>query len=309
MALFVIAIALIFAVTLARIIVRPLREMTAAATRIAEGRRDIDVTAMATRGDETGELARAVSAMVKEIGQREASLTAQTLELTRSNQELAQFAYVASHDLQEPLRMVGSYLELLARRYEGKLDDEAQEFIGFAVDGATRMKRLINDLLSYSRAGSTPLKLETVESADVVRTVLASLALHVEETHADIRVGNLPAVRVDPLQLGRVFQNLIENAIKYRSGNPPAIDVAAERIENAWRFSVADNGIGIDPVFKDKIFEIFKRLHGRERYAGTGIGLAVTKLVVERHGGRIWVEPRSGGGSVFYFTVPDTGNA
>ncbi len=202
--------------------------------------------------------------------------------------------------------MVGSYLELLSRRYEGKLDDEAQEFIGFAVDGATRMKRLINDLLGYSRAGNAPMKLETVEAGDLVATVLAQLALHVSETGAEVEVGPLPKVRVDPVQFSRVFQNLIENALKYRSDAKPVIRIGARSVDGDARFSVADNGIGIDPVFKDKIFEIFKRLHGRDRYSGTGIGLAVSKLVVERHGGRIWVEPAPGGVSIFYFTLPET---
>jgi light-regulated signal transduction histidine kinase (bacteriophytochrome) len=295
-----------FAVFLSRLIVRPLHAVTAAATSIAAGNRDIDLSATAARDDETGELARAMTLMVQEIAEREQKLTAQTEELTRSNQELAQFAYVASHDLQEPLRMVGSYLELLSRRYEGKLDDEAQEFIGFAVDGATRMKRLINDLLGYSRAGNSPLKLENVDVKDLLDTVLAQLALQIGETKAEVSVGAMPKLRADPIQLARVFQNLVENALKYRAADRlPVVKVTAQRVESGWRFSVADNGIGIDPQFKDKIFEIFKRLHGRDRYAGTGIGLAVTKLVVERHGGRIWVEPAPGGGSIFTFTIPD----
>jgi signal transduction histidine kinase len=302
----VIFVGVILALLLSRMIVRPLRALTETASAITSGRRDIDLAAMGARGDETGALARAVTTMIREIGEREDRLRAQAEELTRSNQELAQFAYVASHDLQEPLRMVGSYLELLSRRYEGKLDDEAQEFIGFAVDGATRMKRLINDLLGYSRAGNSPLKFENADARDLVETVLAQLALQIDETHAEVRVGALPTVRVDTIQFARIFQNLIENALKYRSTEKPLIVVAADRIDGAWRFSVADNGIGIDPVFKDKIFEIFKRLHGRDRYAGTGIGLAVSKLVVERHGGRIWVEPAAAGGSVFYFTLPDS---
>ncbi len=305
-----ILLGVLFAVFLSRMIVRPLHAVTAAASEIAAGRRDVDLSAFTGRMDETGELARAMEAMVTEVTEREDKMRAQSDELTRSNQELAQFAYVASHDLQEPLRMVGSYLELLSRRYEGKLDDEAQEFIGFAVDGATRMKRLINDLLGYSRAGNSPLRREVVNSRELVETVVASLALQIEDTGAEVRVGGLPKVRVDAVQFGRVFQNLIENAIKYRAPDTrPVIEVAAARKDGVWRFSVSDNGIGIDPVFKDKIFEIFKRLHGRERYSGTGIGLAVTKLVVERHGGRIWVEPRAGGGSIFYFTLPDTESA
>ncbi|HVZ14366.1 MAG TPA: ATP-binding protein [Bauldia sp.] len=306
----VILVGVLFAFVLARMIVRPLRAVTAAASEIAAGRRDVDLSAFSGRDDETGALARAMSVMVREIAEREDRMQGQADELTRSNQELAQFAYVASHDLQEPLRMVGSYLELLARRYEDKLDDEAQEFIGFAVDGATRMKRLINDLLGYSRAGNSPLKREPVDSRELVETVLASLTLQIEDAHAEVRIAGLPQVRVDPVQYGRVFQNLVENAIKYRAPDTrPLIEIGAVRKDGLWCFSVADNGIGIDPVFKDKIFEIFKRLHGRDRYSGTGIGLAVTKLVVERHGGRIWVEPRAGGGSVFYFTLPDSGSA
>ena len=306
----VILLGVLFAVILARMIVRPLRAVTTAASEIAAGRRDVDLAAFSGRDDETGALARSMDVMVREINEREDRMKAQADELTRSNQELAQFAYVASHDLQEPLRMVGSYLELLSRRYEGKLDNEAQEFIGFAVDGATRMKRLINDLLGYSRAGNSPLKREMIDSGELVETVLASLTLQVEDTGAEVRVGDLPRVRVDPLQFGRIFQNLIENAIKYRApGTHPLIEIGAVGKDGVWRFSIADNGIGIDPIFKDKIFEIFKRLHGRERYSGTGIGLAVTKLVVERHGGRIWVEPRAGGGSLFYFTLPDAGSA
>jgi light-regulated signal transduction histidine kinase (bacteriophytochrome) len=246
--------------------------------------------------------------MLDEIGLREEKLKKQAQELTRSNQELAQFAYVASHDLQEPLRMVSSYLDLLMRRYEGQLDAEAQEFIGFAVDGATRMKRLINDLLGYSRTGNSALQLAVVQSSDIVATVVSQLGPAIREARATVRVVEpLPKVRVDAAQISRVFQNLIENAIKYRRpGTDPVITVTAAR-ESAeyWRFSVSDNGIGIDPAFREKVFEIFKRLHGRDRYPGTGIGLSVAKLVVERHGGRIWIEPAPDGGSVFYFTIPD----
>jgi light-regulated signal transduction histidine kinase (bacteriophytochrome) len=296
---------IVTAAVFVRTLVTPLHRMTAAAVSLAAGSRDVDIASLAARNDEIGDLARAVAVMVREISEREEKLTAQTAELTRSNQELAQFAYVASHDLQEPLRMVGSYLELLSRRYEGKLDNEAQEFIGFAVDGATRMKHLINDLLGYSRAGSNPLKLETVDIGEVLGPVLNTLALHIAETHADVEVGPMPKLTGDALQLGRVFQNLVENALKYRSAAPPRIRIAAEPASVGWRFSVTDNGIGIDPRFREQIFEIFKRLHGREHYSGTGIGLAVTKLVVERHGGRIWVEPAEGGGSIFLFTLPD----
>ena len=202
--------------------------------------------------------------------------------------------------------MVASYLELVSRRYQDKLDDEAKEFIAFAVDGATRMKRLIHDLLAYSRAGSSPLNIELTDTGDVVRSVLATLALAIDETRATVEVGPLPRLRVDPLQLGRLFQNLIENAVKYRSADAPVIHVSATRTAGFWRFAVVDNGIGVDPRFRDKVFEIFKRLHSRDKYSGTGIGLAVSKLVVERHGGRIWVESGPDGvGSTFCFTIPD----
>ena len=306
LALAAIFAAVVVTVLLARAMVRPLREMAAAAGRMARGRRDIDLSDMARRGDETGELARAFATMAKEVTEREDRMAVQASELTRSNAELAQFAYVASHDLQEPLRMVASYLELLDRRYRDRLDDDAREFIGFAVDGATRMKQLINDLLGYSRAGNAPLKLETVDTEALVASVVETLSLQIEETHGQVAVGPLPTVKADPIQLARVFQNLVENALKYRSRAAPRVRISAETTPDGyWKFSVRDNGIGIDPRFSEKIFEIFKRLHGREKYAGTGIGLAVCKLVVERHGGRIWVEPHPQGGSVFHFTIPE----
>ena len=225
-------------------------------------------------------------------------------ELTRSNAELAEFAYVASHDLQEPLRMVASYLQLLSNRYGGKLDSEADEFIAFAIDGATRMKRLINDLLGYSRAGNGALGLEDVDTGAVVERVTGTYAEQIGATGASISVGTLPTVRADAGQLERVFQNLIGNALKYHADRPPLVRVDAKPVDGNWRFSVSDNGIGIDPRFSSKVFEIFKRLHGREQFSGTGIGLAVTKLVVERHGGEIWVEPNEEGGSTFYFNLP-----
>jgi signal transduction histidine kinase len=303
-----ILIAVICAAFLARFIVRPIQSLTTAATAIGSGRRDIALDAVIRRQDETGQLARTITLMRDEISLREDRLAQQAAELTRSNQDLAQFAYVASHDLQEPLRMVSSYLELLSRRYGDKLDPDAHEFIGFAVDGAARMKRLINDLLGYSRIGHSPLRLQVVQASDIVATVLSQLGPAIRDVGANVQVGPLPKVRVDAAQMARVFQNLVENAIKYRrAGVVPSLQISA-RLESTgwWRFAVADNGIGIDPMFREKIFEIFKRLHGRDRYSGTGIGLSVAKLVVERHGGKIWVEAAQNGGSVFYFTVPES---
>jgi signal transduction histidine kinase len=292
------------ALVLLRILVVPLRRIRATAVSLAAGNRMVDMGRLGQRHDEIGDLAVSIDAMARAIREREDRLTAQAAELSRSNQDLAQFAYVASHDLQEPLRMVGSYLELLSRRYKGKLDQEADEFIGFAVDGATRMKRLINDLLGYSRTGSTPLKREAIDVGEVLKNVIASLAVRLEETGGKVEIGPMPTIIADGAQIERVFLNLIDNALKYHSAAPPHIHVTAVSTEAGWSFTVADNGIGIDPRFSQQIFEIFKRLHGRDQYSGTGIGLAVTKLAVERHGGNIHVRPADGGGSAFEFEIP-----
>jgi signal transduction histidine kinase len=289
---------------LARRLVRPLREMTKAAASLAVGNWSIDLGAMTRQRDETGALARAFDAMVHEIKAREEELAARAKELTRSNEELAQFAFVASHDLQEPLRMVASYLELLSRRYQGKLDADADEFIGYAVDGAARMKRLINDLLGYSRVSNAPLKLETVDTGSVVNAAVKVLADRVKGTGAEVTIEPLPEVKADSVMVERLFLNLLDNALKYRSELPPRIRFACERKDDFWKFSVTDNGIGIDPNFADKVFEIFTRLHGREKYPGNGIGLASCKRIVERHGGEIWIEPAPSGGSIFFFTLP-----
>ncbi len=239
----------------------------------------------------------------------ELKLTAQALakhseELARSNEELQQFAYVASHDLQEPLRMVTSYLQLLERRYRDQLDSDADEFIGFAVDGANRMKRLINDLLTYSRVGTHGQPFETVDCNAVLAYVAAVFKPSADDSDADITWDNLPAVHADESQLTQLFQNLIGNAIKFRGDEKPRIHISAERRQADWLFAVRDNGIGIDPEYFDRIFVIFQRLHTKAHSPGTGIGLAVCKKIVERHGGRIWVESRGGHGSTFYFTLP-----
>lgn len=225
-------------------------------------------------------------------------------ELKRSNQELEHFAYVASHDLQEPLRMVSSFTQLLARRYQGKLDKDADEFIRFAVDGANRMQRLINDLLQYSRVGTHGRKLEPVAAEEVLNRVLINLKLALEENRAEVTHDPLPKVMADGQQLEQLFQNLIGNAVKFHGEEPPRVHIRAERSNGAWMFSVRDNGIGIDPQQHERIFEIFQRAHTRQEYPGTGIGLAVCKKIVERHGGRIWVESAPGRGAEFRFTLP-----
>jgi len=229
-------------------------------------------------------------------------------EIRRSNEELERFAYVASHDLQEPLRMVSSYTQLLAKRYAGKLDRDAEEFIAYAVDGAKRMHQLINDLLQYSRVGTRGRELRPTDAEKVLEMVLRDLRVAIEESGAQVTHDPLPTVLADRTQLRQLLQNLIGNAIKYRGERPPRIHVSARPGENGrqgqWVFSVRDNGIGIDPAHFDRIFQIFQRLHSRGEYSGTGIGLAVCKKIVERHGGRIWVESQPGKGSEFFFTLP-----
>ena len=226
-------------------------------------------------------------------------------DLERSNRELEQFAYVASHDLQEPLRLVSSYTQLLAQRYKGKLDSTADEFIGFAVDGASRMQRLIQDLLTYSRVASKNNLTVLTDCNTCLHNALSNLSVSIEENKAQVTFDPLPPVVAAENQIVQLFQNLIGNAIKFRSDESPKIHVSAKasRDGDQWTFSVRDNGIGIAPEFFDRIFAIFQRLHTRRKYAGTGIGLALCKRIAERHGGRIWVESEPGKGSIFYFTI------
>jgi signal transduction histidine kinase len=240
------------------------------------------------------------------------TLAQQSQELARSNAELEQFAYVASHDLQEPLRMVASYLKLLKRHYQGCLDAEADEFITYAVDGAIRMEALVNDLLKYSRVDIQGNPFAPTDCTEVLKVALINLQLIIEDTGARVFYADLPTVMADEIQLIQLFQNLIGNAIKFRGDDPPEIHVAVEyndrKVYNEtdqWLFSVRDNGIGLDPQQAERIFTIFQRLHTKQEYEGTGIGLAVCKKIVERHGGRIWVESKIGKGSIFFFTIPD----
>jgi len=227
-------------------------------------------------------------------------------ELKRSNTELERFAYVASHDLQEPLRMVANFTQLLERQYKDKLDENAMEYINFAVDGAKRMQNLINDLLAYSRVHTKGEKFEDVHLDKVFDDVLFNMEIPIEENNVIITKEPLPKINADYSQMVQVFQNLISNAIKYRRQETPQIQIFSQKQDYKWQFSIKDNGIGIKPDYFEQVFQIFRRLHTHDEYKGTGIGLAITKRIIERHNGNIWVESEPGKGSTFHFTIPET---
>jgi light-regulated signal transduction histidine kinase (bacteriophytochrome) len=266
------------------------------------------------RRDELGRLARNFDQMAaqlesttvskKELQAARDALSGRMAELTRSNAELDQFASVVSHDLQEPLRMITAYMNLLQTQYGGKLDKDADEFIGYAVDGTKRMQGLINDLLTYSRVGTRGKEFAPTDCNEVLARALLNLITATKESGARITHDHLPTVLGDEFQLGQLFQNLIDNAIKYHGATPAQIHVGCERDGGMWRFAVKDNGIGIDPEYAERIFVIFQRLHTRQEYPGTGVGLAICKKIVERHRGKIWVESEPRKGSTFYFLLP-----
>jgi signal transduction histidine kinase len=303
---FVILVSLaLVARSLRRNLVLPLQALAARVRDVARG--DYEREVVSGGADEVRSLAEDIETMRARIVSELAALQAAEAELRRSNQELEQFAYVASHDLQEPLRKVASFCQLLQQRYGGQLDARADQYIGFAVDGARRMQDLINDLLAFSRVGRVEQPHVEVDTGALVERVQADLGRAIEETGASIAVqGSLPTVHGDPSLLRAVFQNLVGNAIKFRGEAAPEVELAAEREDGFWRFRCSDNGIGIDPEYADRIFVIFQRLHPRTQYEGTGIGLAMCRKIVEYHGGRMWLETANGSspGSTFYFTLP-----
>lgn len=274
--------------------VRGPREMTTLAGDVEDMRR-----ALVTQLEEV-ERAR------QEIEQGRRRLIAQAEELTRSNRDLEQFAYVASHDLQEPLRKVASFCQMLERRYAEELDDRGRQYIAFAVDGAKRMQQLINDLLAFSRIGRMP-DLADVDLNDCLQAALANLAGSIEASSAEVSSTVLPVVRGQTGLFTQLFQNLVGNALKFQGTEPPRVQINAHRVDDGWEFACSDNGLGIEPRYAERIFVLFQRLHGKDEYAGTGIGLALCKRIVEFHGGRIWLDTdgAAGGGATFRWTVPD----
>lgn len=227
-----------------------------------------------------------------------------TLELKRCNSEFEQFAYIASHDLQEPLRMVASYTDLLAQRYKGQFDERAEKYVAYASDGAKRMQRLVEALLAFSRVGTRGRLPEPTDLAAIARGAVKNLGPAMARSGAHVEIGALPLVVVDGTQIGQVFENLIDNAIKFRGNLAPHIYIKAEADGDHWVIRVSDNGIGIDTKFSDRVFLLFQRLHNRETYDGSGMGLTISRKIVERHGGRIWYESEPGKGTTFFFTLP-----
>jgi signal transduction histidine kinase len=290
-------------------VVRPIAQLAADARQAAAGNFEHVVQASGPR--ETVDLGADVNRMRERIvtaltGSRaaEAELRGLTEELRRSNAELEQFAYVASHDLQEPLRKVTSFCQLLQRRYSGQLDDRADLYIEYAVDGAQRMQQLINDLLAFSRVGRIVSDQVPVSSAEALEQACANLSEAIAKAHASVEPGRLPTVRAEATLLTTVFQNLLSNALKFHGGDPPHISVSADRAGAFWQFSVTDNGIGINPEYAERIFVLFQRLHDRQAYPGTGIGLAMCRKIVEYHGGRMWLDSAHSPGARFCFTLP-----
>jgi signal transduction histidine kinase len=314
----ILAAAFVAALTLRRVVARPLARLARDARRVARGEFDHAVAVDGPRdiqglSTDVESMRRRIIAELDSVNDARARLEEQTVDLQRSNAELEQFAYVASHDLQEPLRKVASFTGMLQHRYQGQLDDRADQYIEFAVDGAKRMQVLINDLLAFSRVGRVGAQEVVVPLDDAAHDALANLGAAIDESGAQVDLdGGLPEVRGDRSLLTALFQNLVGNAIKFRGDDPPRVRVGWERTpatddgaSDMYTFTVSDNGIGIAPRYADRIFVIFQRLHPKEEYTGTGIGLAMCRKIVEFHGGTIWLEPEAvDGGATFRFTLP-----
>ncbi len=283
---------------------RPLRTLSDAARDIGTGQYDVRVKDGFVI-DELNALGSAFNHMAEDLESHERNLARKAEKLTRSNRDLEHFAYVASHDLQEPLRKVTSFAELLAKRYGGQLDETATRYIDYMVDGARRMSALINHLLAFSRLNTTGREFASVDCDALLKTVLADLNEAIAEAGAVITRDPLPTVHGDAIQLGQVLQNIVANAVKFRGQEPPMVHITAARRDAAWEFSIQDNGIGIAPEQAERVFRMFQRLHTPGEYPGAGIGLAMCKRIVERHGGRIWIDSLPGQGATFHFTLPD----
>ncbi len=306
----------ILLISLREKIIKPSKNMLFAFKKLTDGKSTYRLPLL-PGNDEMSELVKSFNIMASElqthrellnekVKERTIELENIATELSRSNHDLEQFAYVASHDLQEPLRMVASFTQLLEKRYSNKLDDKAHQYIQFAVDGAQRMQALINDLLVYSRVGTQAREFEVVDVNSILENVLKNLSTIIENSNATIQIGEMPLIYAEKQQIGQVFQNLISNAIKFHGDSDPVVEISATQVEEEWVFRVKDNGIGIDQQFFDRIFVVFQRLHNRETYSGTGIGLAIVKKIVERHEGKIGIESEIGQGSTFIFTIPKT---
>jgi signal transduction histidine kinase len=297
-----IALVLLAALYMGRAVVVPARQVATAARRVAGG--DLTARVESTRRDELGDLARSFDAMAEALQESRAELEERNADLERSNAELEQFASVASHDLSEPLRGIAGFAELLERRHGPDLDPQARDWVRRIRDGTERMRVLIDDLLAYARAGNERERVP-VDVGKVVERVRGLLGASIESRGGRLVAGALPVVWSSEGDLLQIFQNLVGNAVKFSGETPPVVEVQAERERGAWRFAVADNGIGIEPQHASRVFGMFERLHPNERYPGTGMGLAITERIVTRHGGRIWVESAPGRGSTFNFTIPD----